>query len=264
MISLRIAFAGLLCVVPCNAQQNACVAKLLTLVHKDDPKQYKGRPTANPDRCEGTYDPQRSTDPPLLLTSYTSVREPFDPAKDRNVQLSWSSPGNPGVRIRGYSLRRGDQLVYQMDAFRDPGKVPFQWPLDVVRDVGLQNPELGILGWAAYNTPRGSRDVYLPLEVTRSGTGKGTVRAAEILIMPSYSLNKVTLEVESLNADFSTAATLVADQELTDVSREANIPIRLAAKHLKITKTGYYYVSVGARITDGPSVALPFFLYYAQ
>jgi hypothetical protein len=249
---------------PIGTQNVGCMPELLQLSRETDFTDYQARPTGQPNRCEGNYDPQKSAPPVLELVGYTVILDSFDPAKDDKLQLRWTvPPESANGHLRCYQLQRGGEKIYQMDASVE-GRSSFVWPLNIVRLIGLTSGDLGLTGWAAYKTTRKMTDVYLPIEGTRGVTsGAATVRSPQITIMLNRSLRRLTLTVEALNSDLATIATLQKGSELRNVPLTANSPVRLDAKSLGLTKAGFYAVTVGADpYDDAPNFSLPIYIYY--
>jgi hypothetical protein len=239
------------CAVVAYTQTVACDPDLIRLANPRNPARYQPRGS----RCEGVYDPERSGDAALALISFTSSFETFDPQRDGNLTVRWAAPANSAVHLRGYSLKL--RTYYQMDAALEPGQMPFAWPLDVLRDVGLTRRDLAVVAWTNYKAGPSSRDVYLPVTVT--GGSPGAAASPRITLLPGRSLNEIFLTVQPLNASLAPASTLLQDQPLGEGPYPAQVPISLDWKRLKIAAPGFYSLKVGAAVAN-----LPLTLYYAN
>lgn len=240
------------------AQPVPCDPDLSRLVNPRNPARYQLRGT----RCEGVYDPERSGDAALALVSFTSSFESFDPQRDRALFVRWAAPGNLPVHLRGYSLK--PRTYYQMDAALEPGKVPFEWPLDLVRDIGLQRRELAVVAWISYKTGQAVRDVYLPVAVTAGNSGSTGASPPRITLLPGRSLNEIFLTVQLLNANLGPASTLVKDEPYGEGPYPAEVPISLDWKRLKIAAPGFYSLKIGATVVNGTPATFPLTFYYAN
>jgi len=262
----RFVLCALLGIPNCSfGQPAACVKELLALAPSGEYRGYQQRPNKQPDRCEGVYVPQKNAPPPVDLMSYTAVLDDFDITKDQDLKISWNWPaGGSNPRVRCYQLLRGTQMIYQMDASPDTQKLPYVWPLDLLRRANLSNTQLGLLAWAEYKTFRGTRGVYLPLEITRaSGARSSAKKSPMIVLMPNRSLRNLSITVELLNSDLSLSKTLQNATPLKSLANTSNVPIRLDNKLLGLREAGFYSVTVAAEPVDSSNYPLPIFLYYA-
>jgi hypothetical protein len=240
-------------------QPSVCDPDLIRLVNPRNPAHYQLRGT----RCEGVYDPERAGDAALSLASFTSSVAMFDPQRDRNLFVRWAGPEASVVHLRGYSLK--PRSYYQMDAALEPGKTPFTWPLDVVRDVGIQRRELAVVAWTSYKAGQITRDVYLPVAITAGNSGAAQASSPRITLWPGRSLNEIFLTVQALNAGLDPASTLLKDEPFGagDIY-PAEVPIALDWKRLKIATPGFYSLKIGATVVNGTPATLRLTLYYAN
>ncbi len=249
-----------------QAQDPGCDPQLLKLANGTDFVDYQKRPARQPNRCEGVYDPQKSAPPVLELLGYTALVEPFDPAKDPTLQLRWKAPPNGGnPHLRSYQLQRWTRQIYQMDTTPDAGKPPFFWSLDILRRIPLNARDVSLLAWEVYQTPRGARDIYLPIEATRGAApGPGVTRSPTMTFMLNHELRRLTLTVEEVNRDLASVATLQKGAPLNgaEISLSANSPVFLSDKRLGLTKAGIYAVTLGADPIDEPNFSLAVYIYY--
>jgi hypothetical protein len=246
------------CVAVGYAQPGVCDPDLIRLSNPRNPAHYQPRGT----RCEGVYDPERAGDAALSLVSFTSGMAPFDPQRDASLSVRWASPNDAPVHLRGYSLK--PRSYYQMDAALEPGKTPFQWPLEVVRDVGLRRRELAVVAWTSYRSGAVAQDVYLPVAIAANAS---TVpqSAPRITLWPGRSLNAIYLTVQALDASLAPSATLLRDAPFGEGDTyAAEVPITLDWDALHISKPGFYALKIGATVVNGTPATLRLILYYAS
>lgn len=240
------------------AQPGVCDPDLIRLANPRNPAGYQARGT----RCEGVYDPERSGDAALSLVSFTSSFETFDPQRETNLLVRWVAPGNLPVHLRSYSLK--PRTYYQMDAALEPGKAPYTWPLDLVRDIGLQRRELAVVAWTSYKAGQVARDVYLPVAVSGSNSAGSPARPPRLVLRPGRNLNEIYLTVQPLNASLTPAHPLLEDEPYGEGPYSAEVPISLDWKRLKITAPGFYSLKIGATVVNGTPATLLLTLYYAN
>jgi hypothetical protein len=241
------------------AQPGVCDPDLIRLANPRNPARYQPRGT----RCEGVYDPERAGDAALSLVSLTAGVTPFDPQRDASLSVRWASPNAAPVHLRGFSLK--PRSYYQMDTMLEPGKTPFQWPLQVVRDVGLRGRELAMVAWTSYRAGAVAQDVYLPVAIAAANAGAAPQSAPRITLWPGRSLNAIFLTVQALDANLAPSATLLRDAPFGEGDTyPAEVPITLDGKGLQISKPGFYALKIGATVVNGTPATLRLILYYAS
>lgn len=257
-VRVRLALLAM-CAAIGYAQSSVCDPDLTRLVNPRNPVRYQLRGT----RCEGVYDPERSGDAALSLVSFTSTFAAFDTQRDKSLFVRWSGPDAAVVHLRAYSLK--PRSYYQMDAALDAAKMPFTWPLDVVRDVGLERRELAVVAWTTYKVSQTSQDVYLPVAVSRGNSEAVQPGSPRITLWPGRSLNELFLTVQALNAGLAPGATILKDEPLGEGGiYPAEVPITLDWKRLKIVTPGFYSLKIGATVVNGAPATLRLTLYYAH
>lgn len=254
--------ARLVLIVVCAAivfaQPSVCDPDLTRLANPLNPARYQQRGT----RCEGVYDPERSGNAALGLVSFTSSFETFDPQRDRNLFVRWAAPGNLPVHLRGYSLK--PRTYYQMDTALEPGKGPFTWPLDLVRDTGLQRRDLAVVAWTSYEVGQVTRDVYVPVAITSANSSSSQAATPRITLLPGRPLNEIFLTVQPLSASLAPGSALLQDEPYGEGPYPAEVPVSLDWKRLKIGAPGFYSLKIGATVVNGTPATLPLTLYYAN
>lgn len=241
MKPLRPAIAVLVLAGPAAAQP-FCDASLRARLQSPLSYQLRG------DRCEGIYAQQVSA-PVLEVRSLVAGFEPFDPARDPEVFLSWTPPpGATGeVRLRALSFRPG--TYFRMDTAVPAAEGSYRWPADVLAQVGLAREELGLVAWV---TPSGEgatpRELYLPL---RAGPRRGPVAGAdyEVSVVPSQRLADLRITVERLGSAGAEGITLRQDEELGYGYYPSNKPTVFSLGRL--AGEGIYRLKISARPHGG-------------
>jgi len=210
------------------------------------------------DRCEGIYAQQVSS-VSIEVRSLIAGFGPFDPAKDRELALSWTAP--PGstrdVRLRAFSFK--PRTYYRMDTALPAVRGVYHWPADVLASQKLGRDALGLLAWINLPGPGGStRPVYLPLRA-----GGGTAKAGagyELALFPTARLSEVRLTVSRLDDQGKTVATLRRDDELGYGYYAAGEPTVFSTG--KLGPAGIYHVEITALPKSGLSVHQGLDLYH--
>ncbi|MBZ5637086.1 MAG: hypothetical protein LAO55_28515 [Acidobacteriia bacterium] len=149
-------------------------------------------------------------------------------------------------------------------------------PLQIIRDVKLQRPNLAMIAWTSLKVGPSLREVYVPLEITRASHANTSIEELpQITIVPGRPLDEVYVTVELLGDDLRTVRTLVTKQKVRDIkypaklprpfSFPANIPRPIFLPPIGVTGPGFYSITLSADETDGPPVTNdPVILYYAR
>ncbi len=221
----------------------------------DSPVAYRMRG----DRCEGIYAQQVSSIS-IEVRSLVAGFGPFDPAKDRELELAWTAP--PGstrdVRLRAFSFK--PRTYFRMDTALPAVRGVYHWPAEVLASQKLGRDELGLLAWIDMPGPGSStRQVYLPLRA-----GGGTAKAGagyELALFPTARLTEVRVTVSRLDAQGKTVATLRSDEELGYDYYAAGEPTVFSTG--KLGPAGFYHVEVTALLRNGSSVHQDLDLYHS-
>lgn len=209
------------------------------------------------DRCEGLFAQQVSS-VSVEIRSLVANLGPFDPAKDKELQLSWAPPpGATGtVRLRVFSFKTG--TYYRMDTAVAADKGVYHWPSDVLASLGLHSQDLGLIAWMDLPGPGGTpRTVHLPLRVGSGGAKKGY----EASLFPSARLSEVRLTISRLDAQGQTAAVLRKDEELGYGYYPAKTPTVFSTGALG--PAGFYRLAINAVPKSGLSVEQDIDLYHS-
>ena len=172
---------------------------------EQDPQGYRLRG----DRCEGIY-LQTVSGSSLLVASFTSFFEAYDPGSLDKLSLEWSSPAQTPVRLRAYALR--EKLYYQMDAVVAPDKATYSWQGGVLNALHLSKPDIGVVGFIDYPIAGENRTVYLPLRIHEK-TLKPT-HSYELVLVPGSQLKEVFISLAKVEADGRPHTFSISDRPL--------------------------------------------------
>ena len=210
------------------------------------------------DRCEGLYARDVAGGATLLLASLTERFDDFDGTLDQSLRVAWELPGRPAIRLRSYSLKR--KVYFRMDTERSLGDSAYQWPVNLVRNVGLSRADLGVVGWASLPVGAVSRDVHVPVTITRPNAA-GAGRQLQMVLLPSAELSEVFVSVAPVGPNGGPAAYLERDRALQYGFYPADRGVRIALPTVKAP--GIYLVEVGATLRGGGSATTRFWMYHA-
>lgn len=212
----------------------------------ENPAAYRERG----DRCEGIYAQQVGT-VSLDVRSFVESFGPFDPERDRELVLAWTTPpeAERNVRLRAFSFK--SLLYYRMDTAVPAARGSFLWPTDVLATQKLGRDELGIIAWTEVPGPGGTtREIYLPLRVKARTAGEKD--GYQVSIVPSERLRKVHVAVSRLDANGDVAETVRNSEELGYGYYPSNQSTQFSIGNLG--PAGFYRLEVTATPASGPSV----------
>lgn len=146
---------------------------------------------ARGDRCEGLYRLSVNSDD-LVVKSWTTWYENFDPAADRPLELSWSTPSDVSgpVYVRATSLE--PRTFFRMDTRRSTAETSWPWPTQLLARLRLGRGDLGVLSWAPLPAGEDGR-VYLPLSVRQGGEAEPF--EYRVALVPGQRLTEVSWAV---------------------------------------------------------------------
>jgi hypothetical protein len=249
---------GFLVFVGLNAQPSGTQASSqhspcdLTLQRREeDPQGYRLRG----DRCEGIY-LQAVSGNPLLVASFTSSFEPFNPGSLDKLSVEWSSPANIPVHLRANALR--EKLYYQMDTVVPPGKTAFSWPGDVLNALHLSKPDIGVIGFIEYRIGGEDRTVYLPLRIHEKA--RKPSQGYEFVLVPGTQLKEVFLSLARVGADGRTGTFLFSDRPL----RRGYYPAErgTVVEISNPDSAGIYFLEIGATTMYGEPLTQQIWFYH--
>jgi hypothetical protein len=232
-----------------GSQQGTCDPSLHQ--REQDPQGYRLRG----DRCEGIY-LQAVSGSSLLVASFTSFFEAFNPGSVDKLSLEWSSPASTPVRLRAYALR--EKLYYQMDTMVAPGKATYSWPGGVLNALNLSKSDIGVVGFIDYGIGGENRTVYLPLRIhekTRTPT-----HGYELVLVPGSQLKEVFVSLAKVEADGQPHTFLISDRPLHKGYYPAERGILIEIPNP--ASPGIYYLEIGATTMYGEPLTQQIWFYH--
>jgi hypothetical protein len=235
-----------------TTQNDQCDQYLLKLAIKDEKYGYHWRVS----RCEGKYPVEVSGGALLRIVSLTEYFENFGNTGSNTLQVVWPRYGTESVRLRAVSLKR--QLYYRMDLPSAP--TSYDWPLDLVKAVGLTSKEIGILGWTmgTVGTATTRREIYLPLHLQAGRVTPAT--KYEVVLLPGAALKDLFYSLSLVGNDGRVGQILVKNQSLRGSYYSAGQATRLTLPELK--SKGIYFLEVGAILQDGRPATTTLWFYH--
>jgi hypothetical protein len=232
-----------------SAQQNPCDPSLGYM--SQNPMGYKLRG----DRCEGLYiQPVSSSS--LLVASFTSIYEDFDPNSLQTLSIDWSSPTQNPAQLRAYSLR--EKLYYRMDAAIPPGRTAYLWSGSVLNSLHLSKRDVGVVGFTDLRVGGNERTVYLPLRIHEKS--QTSARGYQLIIVPGSELKEVFISLAKVDADGRPGAYIISDRPVSCgyCPAERGVPIDIPDPGAM----GIYYLEIGATSRYGGPMTQQIWFYH--
>ena len=209
--------------------------------------------------CEGLY--ERLVAPGSLRP--VSLVRADQPVPADHFSLSWPMlDGSPQVRLQAMAFKQG--TLYRMDTTQS--NASFTWPTEVLRKLGLQKNEFGVIATADKTIKGMNEHVYLPVDLSPAAK---TARGTYVLKMASVEdLSEIYLTVVGpIDIDKPSAApppTVIGDRPLKSSYYSAAAPIQIPFD-LKEQKPGIYRVHVaGRRMNREGSTTTSFYMRHAD
>jgi len=238
---------------PLLAQEGQCDQYLVKSA-ADDAQGYRWRVS----RCEGRYAQDVSGSGLLRIVSLTESFEDFMSTSVRSLRITWPLYGREGVRLRAISLRR--RLYFRMDRENPREATAYDWPSDVVRNIGLVKKEIGVLGWAAAAFGNTRREIYLPLRIGQSSR-PSQATMYEVVVLPGAALKDMYYSLAPVGAEGRPGVFLKKNQSLGGSYYSAGQAVRLVLPELR--NPGVYFLEVGAVLQDGRPATVTMWFYHA-
>lgn len=212
------------------------------------------------DRCEGLFALPVSSSARLDLVSVTdSFPLDLEPKSLDTLHLVWKAPaGSSDIKLRANSLRY--KLYYEMDATSKATKGTFDWKMDILKQVDVRRPEIGLLASATLSGPK-QLHVYLPLAASRQPATATIQKGVEIVLIPTVELSEVYYSVAKLGPDGSNIG---KPSQLTPLNLgyyPHNRPIRL---QVPIQSGSYDQINISATVAEGGTTGTTLRIYYAR
>lgn len=205
------------------------------------------------DRCEGLYEQLVSPEGALQVVSFAVAERPTVvpekyvlrwPAPSIASKPASSKPVAVPAPARAVTLRAAavaDRRFFRMDATTP--RSAFDWDTSLLREVGAQAQQLGVI--ATFDATIGGvpQTVYLPVDLGQV-TGQAPRKYTLWLSSPA-NLSDAWLSVDRLGTDGAPAKTVIKDRPLGHAHYIAMGP---AAFTIDLTKedAGLYQIRVGA------------------
>jgi len=153
------------------------------------------------------------------------------------------------------------RTLYRMDTVLSENTTSFQWPTDVLSNVGLSAGDYGVLGMISYSTMRATERAYIPLRVMKTKDSSSN-KKYQVYVYSLAQLTEVYLTLASAKSDGSTDKYIVGDDRSGRPLRKgpylAESKIQVPLPNLA---HGLYNVTIGGYERSGNPVALKFQLY---
>jgi hypothetical protein len=209
--------------------------------------------------CEGLY--ERLVAPGSLRP--VSLVRADQPVPADYFSLSWPMlDGKPQVRLQAMAFKQG--MLYRMDTMQAGSG--FTWPTEVLRKLGLQKSELGVIATADKAIKGMNEHIYLPVDLSPAAK---TARGTYILKVASVEdLSEIYLTVSGpIDVDQPSPgppATVIGDRPLKSSYYSAAAPIQVPLD-LKGQKAGIYQVRIaGRRMNRDGSTTTSFYMRHAD
>jgi hypothetical protein len=230
------------------AQESPCDPTLNQV--SQNPQGYKLRG----DRCEGIYiQPVSSSS--LLVASFTSFFEEFDPDSLESLSIDWVSPAKTPVRLRANALR--EKLYYQMDTVITSGRTTYSWPGTVLNSLHLSKKDIGVVGFTNFRIGGEDRTLYLPLRIR--GKSQTTAPGYQIILVPGSELKEVFFSLAKLDANGQAHTFSISDRPLRRGYYPAERGISIEVPNPG--QPGMYYLEIGAITKYGGPLTKQVFFY---
>jgi hypothetical protein len=192
------------------------------------------------DRCEGIYIQPVSGSSTLLVASFTTSFEDFEPSSIDKLPLEWSSLSTTPVRLRAYALR--EKLYYQMDTVVAAGKTTYLWPTGVLNALHLSKHDIGVVGFTEYRVGSEIRTLYVPLSI--QSKNQKPPPSYQMVLLPGSELDEVFVSLAQVGTDGQPHSFLISDRKLGKGYYPAERGISIDIP--RPTTQGIYYVEIGA------------------
>lgn len=218
---------------------------------EQDPEGYRLRG----DRCEGIY-LQAVSGSSLLVASFTSFFEAFNPGSLDKLSIEWSSPAKTPVRLRAYALR--EKLYYQMDTTVAPDKAAYSWPGEVLNTLHLSRLDIGVVGFIDYHLGAENRTVYLPLRI--HDKARQPAHGYELVLVPGSQLKEVFVSLARVGTDGRPGNFLISDRPLRRgyYPAERGTPVEIPNPG----SPGIYFLEIGATTMNGEPLTQQIWFYH--
>lgn len=208
------------------------------------------------DRCEGTY-AKVVGGTELYIASFTETFEEFNALTTSPLMVSWAAPDGFRPRIRARGIRR--DLFFQMDVAPDAAGDGYAWRTDVIRSIGLNRNDIGLVAWEEREIGPFTNDLYVPLRISQRSSVPGD-GIYELVIYPNEELIEVFVTLGPVGEDGTVGALIRENRPLRAVFYPAERPVRIVLDDLE--EAGIYEVRIRAVGPEGDLALDPFWIYH--
>lgn len=236
------------------AQERYCDPELVKFVATSQLQASPNRYAERSGRCEGLYGGRGvSGTNVLLLVSFTKSFDSFDAARANSLSLVWPQASSP-VHIRAYSTR--PRLYYRMDSRRPPKPASWEWPSNMLTNLGLNRNELGLVAWTTRMVGTTEQPVFMPLRVRAGSAAASSDERLRVVLLPGADLNEVYVTVGLVNEKGLVNKFMIRDEPHKRPPYPADRPITVFVPTLQAA--GTYFTKIGADLANGGSTSLTF------
>jgi hypothetical protein len=229
-----------------------CEAGLLK--PSSDPLSYKLRG----ERCEGVYVREVAGTGGFSVVAFV-VGGAAPAEAGRALPIEWPSGVNAPVLLRAVSLRRN--LYYRMDARRPATSTRFDWPSDVLSELGLKFEEVGIVAWTETRMGESVQDVYVPVRLGGAAASKDQ-SSYVVQVVSGSDLKDVYVRLSTADASGHEQLVVIHDESLKRGFYPAERAIPIAIPIATLKERGWYRLQLNAISSTGhPSSRVLYFLH---
>jgi len=226
------------------------------LVHRADPSRADRRHfgySLRGDRCEGLYGQDVAGGSLLTPISFTARFEDFDPAQIRHLILTWPAVADGRLHVRAQSRR--PKLYYRMDTVREARQRHYEWPAEVLTNLGLRRGDLGVTAWVLERVGDRERAVHVPLRV---GADREPEPGGEyaLIVVPGAELDEAwatLLAVDDQGRPLRQLQRRKLDLGFYPAGRSFTVPIPIPRE------PGLYRVDLDAELRNGRTASVNVF-----
>lgn len=140
-------------------------------------------------RCEGIYPDQKSGSSDIFVVSLAAMALSTALSNIDTLYIRWpEAPARDVLKIRALSLRDG--LNYRLDSTQPLARKIFEWPSEILKQVGLQLNEVGLLGSSDVMINNSKRRVYIPT-ILSDQPKAGEIQSLELVLRTNIDLSDV-------------------------------------------------------------------------
>jgi len=199
-------------------------------------------------RCEGRYIEEVSGET-IAIISFTSLLQDYDLSDGRDLKVSWSTPDDVTMHLRGRSLE--PKIYYQMDTTRPASEGVFEWPVNILSGLDIQPSKLGVVGFYRGRIGSIETNIYVPVGISQANANKG-VEEYRLLLRPGVQLHEVYVSLERIDIKGNSLQLILDEEPLRQgfypAERVFQVPITNSSD------PGLYHLLIAAEPTSGGTI----------